>query len=82
MYFCDPCAKQNNWPTSFARSYGTCEVCKRLGSCHDVPSKDLPKREPVPQPSPMLKSVNVSTQRWEAAADNATKAGHRPAHHW
>ena len=43
-----------------------------------VPSKGLPKREPVPRPPPMLKSGNVSTQRWEAAADNATKAGHRP----
>lgn len=42
MFFCENCQQRNNWPTSFSRSHGRCEVCGKSVSCYDVPSGALP----------------------------------------
>ena len=48
MFFCEKCRVKNDWPTSMGYpfmgiSYGPCEVCKKVGECHDVPSVGLRK---------------------------------------
>lgn len=47
MFYCEPCRLEKDWPESFVGSYGKCEVCGKMGDCHDVPSSQLPKREPT-----------------------------------
>lgn len=44
MFYCDPCAKKRAWPrtNSIAKSVGTCEMCKELAPCNDVPARYLP----------------------------------------
>ncbi len=52
MFYCGVCASKNNWPTSFRKSMGLCEVCHTFDACSDVPSKYLPapaKMEPKPE---------------------------------
>lgn len=41
MFFCEPCRKQLEWPSSIAKSYGQCEMCDTEAACNDVPSKYL-----------------------------------------
>lgn len=55
MFFCEECRVKNGWPTSLGYpfmgvSYGPCEVCKKVGECHDVPSSALPdEKKPASQ---------------------------------
>lgn len=42
MFYCEPCRLKNEWPTSFAVSYGPCELCKKQANCYDRPSSSLP----------------------------------------
>jgi len=47
MFFCEKCRVKNEWPTSLGYpfmglSYGACEICHKVGECHDVPSSGLP----------------------------------------
>lgn len=42
MFYCKDCQKMNNWPESWCRSYGQCEICKKAADCNDVPSSCLP----------------------------------------
>ena len=42
MFFCDRCAKRRDWPTSFMKSEGPCEVCGKIRICNDIPSRHLP----------------------------------------
>ncbi len=51
MFYCDPCAQKNNWPESFSRSFGKCEVCGERAPCYDTPSRLLPKADAEPQVS-------------------------------
>lgn len=44
MFFCDNCARKYQWPESYSKSLGPCEVCKRTGLCNDVPSYALPPK--------------------------------------
>lgn len=53
MFFCDACAKKQNWPTSLFGSYGPCEVCGNMDECNDVPSKYLPMPKPVTDLTPL-----------------------------
>jgi hypothetical protein len=43
MFYCDRCAKRKCWPNSLFKSYGKCEICRRLASCNDTPSSYLPE---------------------------------------
>lgn len=45
MYFCEPCRKENNWPTSLMRSRGQCEICDYTAVCYSVPLYRLPPVE-------------------------------------
>lgn len=46
MFFCEECRKARDYPESMVKSYGECELCGKIGSCYDVPSKFLtPKKE-------------------------------------
>ena len=42
MFYCDACGKERNWPTGWADSYGSCEICGKTATCNDVKSKNLP----------------------------------------
>ena len=42
MFYCDPCAKKNEWQEGFMKSRGPCEICGRVALCNDVPSSALP----------------------------------------
>jgi hypothetical protein len=42
MFFCDECRRKNQWPESFMKSEGRCEICKTHSVCNDVPSRLLP----------------------------------------
>lgn len=42
MFFCDECRKKKNWPESFLKSKGPCEVCGEVRVCNDVKSSFLP----------------------------------------
>lgn len=46
MFYCDPCAKKNNWPDSIGKSVGPCEICGKTAECNDRPSSTLPSAEP------------------------------------
>lgn len=43
MFYCEPCAKKNNWPYEFymMQSRGPCECCDKVSVCVDVPSGSL-----------------------------------------
>ncbi len=43
MFYCDKCKEKNEWPDSWSKSYGSCEICKTVSSCNDVPSSYLGK---------------------------------------
>lgn len=45
MFFCDECRVKNNWPESWFKSTGPCEVCGRTRVCNEIHSSQLP---PVP----------------------------------
>lgn len=42
MFYCTRCAKRREWPESIFQSHGRCEVCGKVASCSDTPSKYLP----------------------------------------
>jgi len=56
MFYCEPCEKKYNWPNSFMKSRGKCEMCDNVGVCNDVPSKYLPA---IPQPRTWTKPKPV-----------------------
>lgn len=43
MFYCAPCAEQNDWPKHdfMPLSYGRCEMCEDSAACYDVPSHML-----------------------------------------
>lgn len=43
MFYCEPCRIKNNWPESFGRSRGPCEMCGKNAICWDRPSSSLPE---------------------------------------
>jgi hypothetical protein len=45
MFYCQPCAKKNEWPYEFymRQSSGPCECCDKHAMCVDVPSRALPE---------------------------------------
>lgn len=42
MFYCDECAKRNDWPMNMSGSFGRCEMCGKARLCNDVPSSRLP----------------------------------------
>lgn len=46
MFYCEPCRVQMDWPDSFVRSYGPCELCRKSALCYDRPSSSLPDPKP------------------------------------
>ena len=42
MFYCDPCAREREWPVSMARSLGRCELCKQKRVCNDVHTSKIP----------------------------------------
>lgn len=42
MFFCEPCRIKMEWPESFFRSSGPCEVCGKFAVCYEVKSSLLP----------------------------------------
>lgn len=42
MFYCEECRLDRQWPESFSRSEGPCEICKKVAVCYDYPSSYLP----------------------------------------
>lgn len=42
MFYCNTCAKRKQWPESWSKSRGCCEVCGNTAICNDIPSSQLP----------------------------------------
>jgi hypothetical protein len=42
MFYCDHCAKKNEWPLTLFKSNGQCEVCKKSRVCNEMRSSQLP----------------------------------------
>lgn len=42
MFYCEACRVENEWPESFGKSRGPCEVCERVSVCNDRPASTLP----------------------------------------
>lgn len=42
MFYCEKCAKKNEWPETVFKSYGKCECCDKVAECNDMPSRYLP----------------------------------------
>ena len=62
MYYCEPCRAELRWPKSMAQSYGTCEICRRTGTCFDMPHTVLPARDPQPATNRDGTLANMSEQ--------------------
>lgn len=47
MFYCEKCAKKNEWPYEFymSQSRGPCEMCDKVSVCVDVPSSALPQKK-------------------------------------
>jgi hypothetical protein len=43
MFYCDDCAKENEYPTSIGKSMGKCEICGKYKVCNNIPIFLLPK---------------------------------------
>lgn len=43
MFYCDDCRNERSWPESFSKSYGSCELCRKVANCNDVSSGALPR---------------------------------------
>lgn len=41
MFYCDECREKYNYPESFRKDYGKCELCGKISSCNDVSSDIL-----------------------------------------
>jgi len=54
MYYCEGCRIEANWPDSFCKSEGTCEICNKHAICWDRPSRSLPPWPDKP-PEPVTK---------------------------
>lgn len=48
MFYCTTCAEYHNWPQTLFRSWGVCEECGTVRSCHDFPSAQLAEGRDVP----------------------------------
>lgn len=46
MFYCEECRAKNDWPESFFKSRGPCEMCHKTATCNDVPSKFLSAAKP------------------------------------
>lgn len=44
MFYCDDCAKKNDWNITLFKSIGLCEVCNKMRVCSDLPSKKLTRK--------------------------------------
>lgn len=42
MFYCEKCRKANEWPETFFKSRGPCEICEEVAVCNDCPSSRLP----------------------------------------
>lgn len=70
MFYCQACATKNNWPGSFRRLRGRCEVCGVVTVCHDSPTSSLP----LPPKSPLEgklgdKSPSIQKKGWNEFRD-------------
>lgn len=74
MYYCEPCRAELRWPKSLAQSYGTCEICRRTGTCFDMPHKDLPARDPQPATNKDGIMAAKTAPRYHAPLDTAFHA--------
>ncbi len=64
MFFCDPCAAREAWPTSLlSRSHGRCEICGKTADCSDIPSSALPV--PTYRPTPRKAIMTTPTPKLE-----------------
>jgi len=47
MFYCEECARINEYPKSMTQSYGVCELCGVHRLCNDVPSSRLPQPKTI-----------------------------------
>ncbi len=49
MFYCDKCADEKDWPKTWFRSLGNCEICGEKARCIDMPSI-MPPLPKTPKP--------------------------------
>jgi len=64
MFYCDDCRVKNDWPESFSKSMGNCEMCNEPAVCNDVPSRNLPAPT-----KPVLKACTINEKQWQIFKD-------------
>ena len=57
MFYCKHCREKYDYPESFSRSEGKCEICDAHAVCYDVPSRYLPKESPEEDVQEILDTV-------------------------
>ena len=45
MFYCDACARKHDYPKTFMKSQGECEICKTVTKCNSRPSHLLPDKK-------------------------------------
>ncbi len=41
MFYCDECAAKRNYPITFTKSHGGCELCRKIARCNDLPTHQI-----------------------------------------
>lgn len=64
MFYCDPCAKEYNYPETIMRSYGQCEICDKMAVCNSRAAALLPKpKRPKVQDVVTEQAKRIDTSR-------------------
>jgi hypothetical protein len=58
MFYCDSCAKENDWPVTMFRSLGTCEECGARTACSERSVRDLTEEGRTRLPKPEEAAVS------------------------
>ena len=56
MFYCDSCAKKNDWPKTISESVGPCEICGSVCVCNDKFSSSI-------RLTPLVKNTKKSRVR-------------------
>lgn len=51
MFYCESCREKRDWPRSFMRSFGCCELCGLASLNYDRHHSTLPDPEPAAAPA-------------------------------
>ena len=78
MLYCTNCQSRNKWPISWGRSFGPCEMCGVPAFCYDVPSSQLPNREPMKTTGERVKKSSLRKGDVFQLIPSSINEGHMP----